>query len=210
MICAKRRPFKVAFLFAKGGEGMNKVEPIRTKAKVDRIRSILQEQSYRNYMLFQFSIHVGMRIGDILELKVKDVRNKEFIYVTEQKTKNRRNNKRNRFTIPKHIRQELNDYIDCIGLTDEDSLFYTTNRYCEHLSRRQAYNIINAAARKAGVKGSIGCHTLRKTFGYWHYKQFKDVAMLQKIFNHTTPEETLIYIGVTDEQISNTLNNFTI
>lgn len=74
----------------------------------------------------------------------------------------------------------------------------------------KAYNIIKNAAVKAGVTSAVGCHTLRKTFGYWHYKQFNDVAMLQKIFNHTTPEETLIYIGITDEQISSTLNNFAI
>lgn len=189
---------------------MNKVEPIRTKAKLDKIRNILIGQNYRNYMIFQFSIHVGMRISDVLELKVKDIKNKESIYVIEKKTRHRRRNKRNRFTIPKTIRKELLEYIDYEQLNNDDYLFYTSNRYCSHISRRQVYNIINAAAEKAGVTTAIGCHTLRKTFGYWHYKQYKDVAMLQKIFNHTTPEETLIYIGVTDEQISNTLNNFTI
>ncbi|MBS4869851.1 MAG: tyrosine-type recombinase/integrase [Eubacterium sp.] len=189
---------------------MNKVEPIRTKAKLDRIRNILIEQSYRNYMLFQFPIHIGMRIGDILELRVKDVKNKEYIYVTEMKTRHRKRNKRNRFTIPKTIRKELLDYIEYEQLKENDYLFYTSNRYCLHLSRRQAYNIIKNAAVKAGVTSAVGCHTLRKTFGYWHYKQFNDVAMLQKIFNHTTPEETLIYIGITDEQISSTLNNFAI
>lgn len=77
-------------------------------------------------------------------------------------------------------------------------------KFCKKLLKDEECEIM------AGVTTAIGCHTLRKTFGYWHYKQYKDVAMLQKIFNHTTPEETLIYIGVTDEQISNTLNNFTI
>lgn len=189
---------------------MNKVEPIRTKAKLDKIRYILSEQSNRNYMMFQLAIHIGMRISDLLELRVKDVRNKEYIYIVERKTSRRRKNKRNRYTIPKQIRKELESYITNEYLEDNDYLFYTSNKYCPHLSRRQAYNIINSAAKKAGVTSAVGCHTLRKTFGYWHYKQFKDVAMLQKIFNHTTPEETLIYIGVTDEQISNTLNNFTI
>ena len=80
---------------------MNKVEPIRTKAKLDKMRNILIGQNYRNYMIFQFSIHVGMRISDVLELKVKDIKNKESIYVIEKKTRHRRRNKRNRFTIPK-------------------------------------------------------------------------------------------------------------
>lgn len=57
-------------------------------------------------------------------------------------------------------------------------------------------------------KDGIGTHTMRKTFGYWHYKQFRDVAELQKILNHSYPEITLKYIGITDEQIENNLKNF--
>lgn len=192
------------------GDCMNKVEPIRTKSKLDKIRYLLKEQSYRNYILFQFAIHVGLRISDILNLKVKDVKNKEYLYIIEKKTRRRRNNKKNRYTIPKMIAKELNDYIKEEGLLDDDYLFYTSNRYCEHLSARQAYNIIHNSAVTAGITDAVGCHTLRKTFGYWHYKQYKDVAILQKIFNHVTPEETLLYIGITDEEVSSTLRNFNI
>jgi integrase len=58
------------------------------------------------------------------------------------------------------------------------------------------------------ISEGIGTHTMRKTFGYWHYKQFKDVAELQKILNHSHPEVTLKYIGITEEQIENNLKNF--
>ena len=49
---------------------------------------------------------------------------------------------------------------------------------------------------------------MRKSFGYHHYRQFKDVAMLQKIFNHSSPQITLRYIGVEQEQIEDSYNNF--
>ncbi|KZD51786.1 DNA integration/recombination/inversion protein [Bacillus cereus] len=35
---------------------------------------------------------------------------------------------------------------------------------------------------------------MHKTSGYWFYKQIKDVAMLQEILNHSTPQITLEYI----------------
>ena len=41
-----------------------------------------------------------------------------------------------------------------------------------------------------------------------HYKKFKDVAMLQKIFNHSTPQITLRYIGIEQDQIDDSYNNF--
>ena len=49
---------------------------------------------------------------------------------------------------------------------------------------------------------------MRKTFGYWYYKQTKDVAKLQTILNHSHPKITLNYIGITDEEIEDSLNNF--
>jgi integrase len=58
------------------------------------------------------------------------------------------------------------------------------------------------------IPDGIGTHTMRKTFGYWHYKQFKDVAELQMILNHSHPGITLKYIGITDEQIENNLTHF--
>ena len=33
----------------------------------------------------------------------------------------------------------------------------------------------------ADIPEGIGTHTMRKTFGYWYYKQTKDIATLQTI-----------------------------
>lgn len=38
--------------------------------------------------------------------------------------------------------------------------------------------IENEIARKAGIKDHIGCHMLRKTFGYHYYKMTQDVVSL--------------------------------
>ena len=57
-------------------------------------------------------------------------------------------------------------------------------------------------------KESVGTHTMRKTFGYHHYKMFKDVVMLQKIFNHSSPQITLRYIGVEQDEIDDSYKNF--
>ena len=54
----------------------------------------------------------------------------------------------------------------------------------------------------------MGTHTLRKTFGYHYYKKFKDIAMLQKIFNHSNPALTLNYIGIEQDKIDESYKNF--
>ena len=60
------------------------------------------------------------------------------------------------------------------------------------------------------LEDKFGTHTMRKTFGYHHYKKFKDVAMLQKIFNHSSPEITLRYIGIEQDEIDESYTNFVI
>ena len=56
----------------------------------------------------------------------------------------------------------------------------------------------------------IGTHTMRKTFGYFFYKQYKDVAKLQKILNHSSPSITLIYIGIDQDEIDESYAGFSI
>ncbi|PHD10629.1 integrase, partial [Bacillus toyonensis] len=70
------------------------------------------------------------------------------------------------------------------------------------ISKIQAYRQLQKAGDFANVE-SIGTHTMRKTFGYWFYKQTKDVAMLQEILNHSTPHIPLKYIGINKEEKDN-------
>ena len=81
-------------------------------------------------------------------------------------------------------------------------------KFKNRLERCNAYMIVKTACQEAGIKYKIGTHTLRKTFGYHHYQQFKDVVILQKIFNHSSPSITLRYIGIEQDEIFESYQNF--
>lgn len=53
---------------------MNYVEPIRDPDKVKDIAAYLKKYSPRNYIMFMLGIYTGLRISDILPLKVRDVK----------------------------------------------------------------------------------------------------------------------------------------
>ena len=72
----------------------------------------------------------------------------------------------------------------------------------------QCYRILNDVCKKVEIDYNVGTHTLRNTFGYHHYQKFKDVAILQKIFNHSSPEVTLRYIGIDQDMIDESFKNF--
>lgn len=176
------------------------VEPIRDKTKIDVVKRILKENGSRDYLLFLIGINSGLRISDILKLRVKDVKDKEYIELIEQKT-----NKYKRFPVTKSFKYELKEYI--IGKFSEEYLF-ASQKGSKPISRIQAYRIICNACINAGIKARIGTHTLRKTFGYHFYQENKDIALLQQIFNHSTPSITLKYIGINQDIIDSRLNAF--
>jgi integrase len=148
-------------------------------------------------MMFVVGINTGLRISDLLKLTVGQVSN-SHIMIIEQKT-----GKKKRFPINRHLRELLDEYT--IGMNDDDYLF--PSRKGGHIGRVQAYRVMNQAAAAVGLE-DIGTHTLRKTFGYHHYQQNKDVAILQQIFNHSSPSITLRYIGINQDIIDRSLEDF--
>lgn len=178
---------------------MNIVEPIRKKSDLQKIEKILRKQSMRDLLLFTVGTNCGLRISDILNLNVSDVRNKDYISITEKKT-----GKYKRFPINSKLKPMFAKFTQNRNIDEPLFLSVFNNR----MERTQCYRIVNTACRKAGIDYKIGTHTLRKTFGYHHYQKFKDVAVLQKIFNHCSPQVTLRYIGIDQDMIDESYNNF--
>lgn len=181
---------------------MNYVDPIRDAGKVVDIANYLKKDNQRNYIMYMIGINTGLRISDILKLKVKDVKNKQYITLREAKTR-----KQKIIQLNKRIKKELKVY--CIGKEPNDYLIKSREGANAPLTRGMAYNILSEVASMFGLD-NIGTHTLRKTFGYHFYNQTKDVALLQKIFNHSAPSITLQYIGIEQESINIAMKNFDI
>ena len=178
---------------------MNVVEPIRDKRRIKRVERILAKRNQRDLLLFVMGTNTGLRVSDILALNVEDVRDKDFIDIIEKKT-----GKRKRFPINEKIKTIIQSYT--INKKLDEPLFKT--RYRNRMERTYAYKLVRYACHKVGIQGQIGTHTMRKTFGYHHYHKFKDVALLQKIFNHYSPSTTLRYIGIDQEEINNSYLRF--
>ena len=78
----------------------------------------------------------------------------------------------------------------------------------KRLDRKQVYRFLIDTCNKVGVKSKVSTHTMRKTFGYHHYQQYKDAVILQKIFNHSSQRITLMYVGVDQDEIDRSYMNF--
>ncbi|MGE1057860.1 tyrosine-type recombinase/integrase [Bacillus sp. GMa5/1] len=169
------------------------VQPLRTKRDIDKMKKALAGKP-RDLLLFIIGINSALRISDILKLKVKDIRNSEFVTMHESKT-----SKAKRFRLNESIKKAAQDLIPETA-KDSDWLF-PSRKGDKAISRVQAYRILNNAAERAGVTVEMGTHTLRKTFAYHAYKKGVDLTLLQSILNHSSQRETLRYIGIVQENI---------
>lgn len=178
---------------------MNTVEPLRGKNIINDFAEVLRSYSERDYVLFMTGLYLGRRISDILPLKAKDVRNKEYLYFRESKK-----NKESYLKINKRLQTIYKSY--CSGMADNDFLFAplrgNKNR---HISRQQYWHVLNKAAEELGYEDKIGCHTLRKTLGRELYHQGTDITMIMLILGHDDVNYTKRYIGVTADEINSVL-----
>lgn len=182
-------------------KGMQTVQPIRDKYLIEAMKEELKKTSTRNYILFVMGINTGLRISDLLPLKVQDVREKTHIKLVETKTR-----KTKRFMLNLDLRKTIVDYTK--EKSDDDYLF-PSNKTDLPIKRVQAYKILNAAAINVGIS-DFATHSMRKTFGYWHYTLNKNVALLQDIFNHSAPDITLRYIGINQDIVDKSLEHFSL
>lgn len=180
---------------------MNRVQPIRDKKLIAEFKMLLKCKDDKYYIMFNIGINSGLRISDILTLKV-GIMSGTHINIIEKKT-----GKSKRFLINDILRLELDRYITEHKLGADDYLVQSRKGINKPVTRVQAYRVLNDTAKLLGMT-EIGTHTLRKTFGYFHYKQYKDVAVLQEIFNHSSPSITMRYIGINDDIIDKTIEEF--
>ncbi len=186
---------------------MNYVEPIKSKEYISKIENWLTAHNKRNRLIFAIGINTGLRISDILALNISDVYRKTYIEIHEKKT-----GKYKRFPLNKKLQELIRSYLSeerkkVHSLCESEPLFVSKKHY--RLERTQVYRFMQEACKSVGLsEAKIGCHTLRKTFAYHHYKQFNNIALLQKILNHSSTAITLRYIGIDQEEIDMSYNSF--
>lgn len=175
------------------------VEPIKNKSQILQIENYLKCRNKRDRMIWVLGVNSGLRISDIISLNVSDVLNRTHIEIFEKKT-----GKYKKFLINKKLKSALNSYIK--ERNPNEPLFL--GKRGKRINRCQVYRFINLACKNVGIGVNVGTHTMRKSFGYHHYQQFKDAVILQKIFNHSSQKITLRYLGIEQDEIDVSYKNF--
>lgn len=166
---------------------MNWVAPIKDEETLQKFRTALRAIDDKYYILFEIGIGTGLQLQDILQFRVKDVRNKDALHAVIGTRQIERT-----FPLKAELQAIIADFVE--GRDDEEYLitgYASTNK---PLSREQAYRIFKQTGSKVGLK-SIGTQTMRKTFAWRYYKETGDIHYIQTLLNHASPNITFRYIG---------------
>lgn len=179
---------------------MEFVQPIRDEKKIQKMKKYLRGRNIRDYVLFTVGINSGLRISDLLALRVEDVKGKDRVSIREGKT-----SKTKDFPLSDSCKKVIAEYILERGLVTGP--LFPSRKGGTPLKRVQAWTILNEAARVVGIDERIGTHTLRKTFAYHAFKRGHDVTIIQKLLNHAAPSVTLAYIGIQRDELDSVYLN---
>lgn len=181
-----------------------RVEPIRRLEDVESIKKLLSDNP-RDFLLFTMGVNNGFRVGDLLRLRVKQVRHLkpgDEITVKESKT-----GKLNTLMINKTTHKVLKKYLEETQPEDDDYLFYS-RRTKQALTIGTVNAMVKRWCRAINLQGNYGAHTLRKTFGYIQRTKYGvGFEVLADRFNHASPATTMAYLGITRKEVSTVLMN---
>lgn len=181
------------------------VDPIRNPKDIQTIKKLIYDKP-RDYFLFVFGINTGLRISDILYLKVCALWELEIgdnLQIRESKTK-----KLNIIRINKPIKKAFDYFVKETRPRINDYIF-KSRKGNKPLSMAYVNYLIKAWTSQINLKsGNFGARTLRKTWGYQQRKAFgTPIELISKRYNHASPAVTMRYIGIQKEEIEEILDN---
>lgn len=192
-------------------------EPIKSMDDIFRMsRYLISEKRYRDNMLFIVGINFGLRVSDLRMLRFCNLINdnltfKDSFAVFEKKTRNTRKRKKNRYiTINHAVIEAVTLYLENTqNVSLSDYMFRSESnrggKINNPLSIKSIDRILKGLATDLNLNIKMSTHTLRKTFCYHQmimsHNDNRKLLLLQKMLNHSSPAQTLDYIGITAEEI---------
>ena len=191
------------------------VQPIRSQSDRDAIDSYFMHRNLRDRVMFALGIYTGRRISDLVKLNVRDIAHidrkgrlcvLERLVLQEQKTGKFADlmiHPKVRRILSKYLRQRRK-YSESLGALLNEPLLKSRKARRDgqyRITKRHALRVLAKAARACGLDYKIGTHSLRKTFGYIQHQKETSIELIQRMLNHSSPEITLSYIGITRDDM---------
>ena len=198
---------------------LNLIESPKTSRKLPDVLSLEEidvliskidlsiEQGERNLAIIELLYGCGIRVSELVDLKISDLFFEEnFIKVTGK------GNKQRLIPIGNITKKNINNYLHNsrnkikVINTFKDHVFL--NRRGKNLTRAMIFTIIKKLAKKANFNKSISPHTFRHSFATHLLENGADLRTIQQFLGHESITTTEIYMHLDNKYLSEALNKF--
>lgn len=162
--------------------------------------------SYRNKAMLELMYASGLRVSELINLKLQDIDfTQDIIRIFGKGSKERV------IPIGDYAKEYLEKYIyEYRGslLKKETSEYIFLNNHGKQMTRQGFFKIIKKIAIEKGINKDLSPHTLRHSFASHLLKYGADLRTIQELLGHSDISTTQIYTHITNEELKKNYEDF--
>ena len=192
------------------GKSGTKLPSFMNKSEIDKFLNAIDtyefsdNTSYRNRLILKIIIYTGIRVSEILNLKLKDIFKEESVYLMQIKGKG--NKPRVVMIKSTIIENDLKHWLD-MRVCNSDLL--VCNQKGEKLTQAYISRVVENILISAGIrKEKNGAHMLRHSFATLLYAKHHDLILVQEALGHADINTSRIYTHFDKDRLYKTTEIF--
>jgi len=182
---------------------MKTVDACTSKQEIDLVTSMLLKRYTPIYAdIWRIGLNMSLRISDLLRIKYKDldIPNRSLT-LKEAKTGKLKEIRLNN-TVINLVAARRALYPNDVWLFESHGSGDTFNPITRHAVSR----VFKEAGDWLGLR--INTHSMRKTRGCIMYRDGVPIEMISRVLNHSSPAQTMRYIGITRAEVLQTYQDY--
>ena len=182
---------------------MNK-EEINTFLEAIDSYEFSDNTGYRNRLIIKMIIYTGIRVSEMLNLKIKDMFREEDVYLLQIKGKG--NKPRVVMIKASIIQNDLDNWLN-MRVCNDDTL--VCNQKGNRLTQSYVSRMVEKILISAGIrKEKNGAHMLRHSFATMLYQKHHDLILVQEALGHADINTSRIYTHFDKEKLKKATDIF--
>ncbi|MGL6115012.1 tyrosine-type recombinase/integrase [Cetobacterium sp. SF1] len=188
--------------------GKKIVEGFKDQQKLEIFEKGLFNYNPMIFYVWKVGVNLALRVSDVLNIKIEEAR--EYLELGEYKSKDIKTGKRNHVKLNKNTIEAFERALDLreknINNNKDNRFLFVGmgNRsysYPKSMTRQTVDRAFKYIVDNENLKIDVGTHTMRKTWGYMAYKKTNNIEIIMKRLNHSSPGTTMAYIGITNREV---------
>jgi len=197
------------------GSDLNRIleAPLKEHSDSESPNTVLQK--YRDKAVLELLFSTGLRVSELVSLKIDDVNLKRDEFSIEGKGRKRRVvflSEQAKYWIKKYLslRKDMNPYLFVSHDKRKGSQKKSTQGQSQydHLTTRSVQRLVKKCAKLAGITKPVSPHTLRHSYATDLLQNGADIRSVQAMLGHSSITTTQIYTHITDRELKNIHKKF--